>query len=1018
MKKAKMSSKKLRAILTPVLAVLLVLAVAATIGMNAFSSLMDDYLGKGERHVVKSADLPEEASEYYADLYSDNTASKEASYELALQVQAEGSVLLKNNGVLPLKDDTVVTPFGYRYLTPIYGQVSSSGSAKWTIEPVSPYKAVHDAFTVNEAAFNQMKKRMKTDPLLEAEGALSAGSTNDLMGGDSKIYEFPVDIYAGIESEIKGTTGLVFISRAGQEGSDKKYDGYSDGTPHYLALSQNERDTIRFAKENCGQVVVILAASAPMEVGVLMSGEYEADAILYVGHVGEKGLAMLGDLLKGKVNPSGRTVDIWPADFTADPTYANFGVFTYSNATFRSKPYGTPSSATGNGDFYRFFIEYEEGVYMGYRFYETAHEVDSTFDYDKAVVFPFGYGLSYTSFEKSITSYEDAGDEIMVKVSVKNTGSAAGKDVVELYYSAPYTQFDIDAKIEKPAVNLVEFGKTKLLAPGESEELTFTFLKEDMASYCYTRENPDGTRGAYVLEEGDYTVSLRANSHDVIDSRTTNVPETIWYDSANPRQSEVNAQSAMDEDGNILSERADGTDAPFTAASNHFEEMNTYMEKEATVLSRADWKGTFPVKTSRTKEASAETVALFGIEETFDPETDPLLGNVAGSAVYVAEDRPVKDGGLILSDMRAVPYYDTRWDDFLDQVNYADETQLGQIIAMMAGANYTTTAVDVLGLPDVLHADGANGIKAVKTDEGMNLSATYGYAPLMASTWNKELMYQVGLIFGREAMENRISGWYSPAINLHRSPFSGRVFEYYSEDPVLTGKIAAAVVSGAGDAGMYCYIKHFALNDQESNREFLLHTWATEQAARELYLKAFEIPFKEATMTIKYVADSEGNQAERTMRAATAVMASQNDIGHVIAHGNYSLLTQILRKEWGFVGTVHSDMYIWMEGKNMYDLAFRSGCDTFLTFAAIGGVQDQTSATSHAVMRRALHDVCYTVVNSAAMQGVAPGTTVRYDMSPWRIALIAADVVIALLIAAGIAMIALRQKVEKEQAEN
>ncbi|MBQ6756036.1 MAG: glycoside hydrolase family 3 C-terminal domain-containing protein [Oscillospiraceae bacterium] len=1006
----KTGTNRLRKILIPIMAVVLVIAVAANVGMLAFASVMDDYLGKGERHIVKSASLPDSAVEYYADLYADNVEAREASYALALQVQAEGSVLLKNNGVLPLAAESAVTPFGYRYLSPIYGQVSSAGSAKWTIEPVSPYKAVHDAFTVNEAAFNKMKAIMKPEALLEAEGATSAGAINDLMGGDSKIYEFGADIYAGIEGEVKNTTALVFISRAGQEGSDKKYDGYSDGTPHYLALTKNERDTIRFARESCGRVVVILAASAPMEVGCLMEGEYEADAILYVGHVGERGFAMLGDLLTGSVNPSGRTVDIWPADFTKDPTYANFGVFNYSNATFKSKPYGTPSSATGNGDYYRYFIEYEEGVYMGYRYYETAYAVDPDFDYAKSVVFPFGYGLSYTSFNKSVTAFDDSGDEIKLTVTVENTGSSAGKDVVEIYYTAPYTDFDIQNKIEKSEVNLVAFEKTKLLAPGEKQELTLSFMKEDMASYCYTRDNGDGTRGAYVLESGEYTVSLRLNSHDVVEAKTVAVPEIIWYDSSNPRRSEIAAQSALDENGAVLNVRADGTDSPYTAAHNRFEDVTAYMERETVMLSRADWKNTFPQVKSRVKEATSETVALFGIEESFSPESDPLLGNVPGSAVYTEADRAISDSGLILSDMRAVPYYDEKWDSFLDQIDYSNADTLAQIISLMAGANYTTTKVDALGLPDVLHADGANGIKAVKTDEGMNLSATYGYAPLMASTWNKELMYEVGKMFGQEAMENGISGWYSPAINLHRSPFSGRVFEYYSEDPVLTGKIAAAVVSGAGDAGMYCYIKHFALNDQETNREFLLHTWATEQTMREIYLKAFEIPFKEARMTVKYVADSEGSTAERVMRGATAVMASQNDIGAVIAHGNYSLLTGVLRDEWGFNGTVHSDMYIWMEGKNMYDLAFRSGCDTFLTFDTIGGIEDSQSPTSHAVMRRALHDVCYTVANSAAMQGVAPGTTIRYDMSPWKIALIAADVVIGLALAGGIVLIVKKPK--------
>ena len=1006
MNSRRMSNRCFRAIVIPITAFVIVLAVVATIAANLFSVALDEYLGKGEMHIQQAEGTEDWDTQYYEDLYPDNEASKEASYQLARQVQNEGSVLLKNNGVLPLAAGSEVTPFGYRYIEPIFGQVSSRGSAKWTIDPTMPEEGLADTYTLNNAAVEAMRDAGTPTALIEAPGTLSAGALNDLMGGDSKIYEFESSIYNGIEGRIGGTTALVMIARAGQEGSDKKYDGYTDGTPHYLALSQNELDTIRFAKENCDNVVVIVASSAAMELAPIMGGELEVDAILQVGHVGEKGFAALGDLLSGEVNPSGRTVDIWASDFTKDPTYQNFGAFTYNNATFTQKPYGEPSSAVGDGTYYRYFIEYEEDIYIGYRYYETADVEDDAFVYGTldgegaietagAVNYPFGYGLSYTTFEQEIVRYSDAGDSISVDVKVTNTGSVPGKEVVQLYYSAPYTEFDVRNKIEKSAVVLAAFAKTEELQPNADQTLTLTFDKEDMASYCYTRDNGDGTTGCYVLEEGDYVISLRKNSHDVIEERETTIGSTIWYDQSNIRQSEREAQSAMDDGGNILDYPAAGADASYQAAVNLFQDSSDYMNRDATILSRSDWTGTFPsMPENRTKAASSEALALFGIEDTFDPLTDPLLGSVEGSLVYDATEYPVVDSGLKLTDMRGVDYYDDAWDDFLNQVDYSDETTLNQIIAMMGGANYTTTQVDVLGLPTALHADGANGIKAVKTDEGMELSATYGYAPLMASTWNTELMYEVGNMFGKEAMENGISGWYSPAINLHRSPFGGRVFEYYSEDPLLTGKLAAAVVSGAGDAGMYCYIKHFAVNDQDTNREFMLHTWASEQAMRELYFKAFEIPFKEARMTIRYISDDQGTVSEKTMRAATACMASQNDIGAVIAHGNYALLTGLLRGEWGFVGNIHSDMYVWTGDKAMFDLAFRAGCDTFLTYSFFSGSEDTESTTAHSVMRRALHNVAYTLANSALLQGSAPGSIIYYDTSPWVYWLTAVDIVV------------------------
>lgn len=1027
--KLKMSNRKFRLIMIPILVVVVLISSIATVAMNMFSVAMDDYLGSGEVKLEQAEGTENWDTNYYVDNYNNMDESKEASYELALQVQEEGTVLLKNNGILPLEKGSEITPFGYRYLEPIYGQVSSGGSAKWTIDPITPEEGLKEYYTINNSAVDLMRNAGQPEALVEAEGTLNAGTLNDLLGGDSKIYEFDASIYDNISASVEDTTAVVVIARAGQEGSDKKYDGYEDGTPHYLALTKNEKDTILRAKETCGSVIVVLASSAPMEITQIMSGELEADAILQVGHVGEKGFASLGKILCGEVNPSGRTVDIWPTDFTKDPSYQNFGEFTYSNATFTDHAYGEPSSAKGDGTYYRYFIEYEEDMYMGYRYYETAAYEDPDFIYGTldengaakilgAVAYPFGYGLSYTNFDQSIESFDDSGDEISITVKVENTGSVPGKDVIQIYYSAPYTDLDMEMKIEKPVTQLIDFEKTDILEPGDSQQFTITILKEDMASYCYTYVNPDGTSGAYMLEEGNYSIMLCSDSHNVIDSRIYANSNTIWYDSENPRKSEIDAQSALDEEGNPTGIPASDEEEQFVSAKNLFEESSNYMNEQATILSRSDWKGTFPQRPeNNTKEVSEEIEATFGIEEKFDVEKDAKLGNVEGSAVFASTDPEVEESGLKLSDMRGKDYYDDSWDAFLNQIDYSDADVKSQIISLMTGANYATTRVDILGLPYTKEADGANGIKAVKTDSGMEMTATYGYAPLMASTWNKKLMYNVGNMFGQEAMETGISGWYSPAVNLHRSPFAGRVFEYYSEDPVLTGKIAASVISGAGDAGMFCYIKHFALNDQETNREFLLHTWATEQTMRELYLKAFEIPLKEARMTIKYTSDDNGTLSQKTMRAATAIMASQNDIGSTIAHGNYALLTSLLRNEWGFNGIVHTDMYVWMGNVQMYDLTFRAGSDTFLTYEALGGMADQDSATAHSIMRRALHDVCYTIANSSVMQGCAPGSYTYITMSPWQKILIAADIIIILLVAGSIFWIINRGKDEKLHPE-
>ncbi len=1023
--KLKMSNRAFKIIMIPLLILCLVLGLVIPAATSKFSDFLNDYLGNGDKKLVQNKDNEALDANYYDELVEDENLT-DKSYELANQVQEEGTVLLKNNGVLPLAEGSTITPFGYGFLNPVYGQMTASGSAKWVIDPVTPEDGLGTCFEINQDTIKIMKGAGDATGLTEAEGTQTAGASNSLMGGDSKIYEYDPAIYDSM-ADASDTTAVVVLTRSGQEGSDKKYDGYTDGTPHYLALSTYEKETIRVAKENCKAVVVLIASSAPLEIPELMSGELEADAILQVGQVGEKGFSAIGPILCGQVNPSGRTVDIWPTDFTKDPTYQNFGEFTYDNATFSSHTFGSPSSANEDGTFDRYFIEYQEGVYLGYKYYETAEVEDGSFVYGTldeggktitsgAVAYPFGYGLSYTSFSQEITGFNADGDDITLTVNVTNTGNMAGKDVVEVYYNAPYTDYDKEMKIEKPVTELVAFDKTGELNPGESEVIEISFAKEDMASYCYTRENPDGTKGAYMLEDGDYTISINSNSHNVIASESYNNPETIWYDSTNPRMTEKTAQGDMADDGSVdTNVTASGED--FVAASNEFDDMNEYMDTQTYYLSRADWTGTFPKRPeNNTKSISDEFVNMLGIEETFNPETDTKLGNVEGSEIYTAEDTEVQDAGLMVSDMRGVDYYDPMWDTFLNQIDYNNSTINQQLVALMSNSNYATNQIQSLGIEETREADGANGIKAVKTDAGMELTATYGYAPLMASTWNTDLLYEVGKMFGKEAYDTGIAGWYSPAINIHRSPFSGRVYEYYSEDPLLTGKLAAAIVSGAGDSGMFCYIKHFALNDQETNREFFLHTWSTEQAAREIYLKAFEIPFKEATMTINYY-DANGQMQKKTMRAATAVMASQNDIGATIAHGNYNLLTNVLRKEWGFTGIVHSDMFVWGGAANMYDLAFRSGCDTFLTLKMFGGMQDTKSATSHAVMRRAVHDVAYTLANSATMQGVTPGSYRYTTMPTWKILFTALNILLLVLFVLGVVRIIMRAKDDKLHPE-
>ena len=1007
--KLKMSNKAFRVLHgIGIFLLVLVIAIANAVG-SLGKGLLNSYVSKGTTSVVVPSDKASWDGAYYDVQYASADEAKEAAYAVAREIQDEGTVLLANNGVLPLAAGSTVRPFGYAYENPIYGQLTTGGSAKMAKDPVTPEQGL-SAFTIDTAAVERMHGA-EVVATIEAPGTKAAGEAGSLLGGDCKLYEYDSSIYDGLAPAEAGTTGIVFITRAGQEGQDQKHDAYEDGTPHYLALSENEKGAIAASKATCDNTIVIYVGSATMEFGELMSGEYAVDAIVYYGHCGDRGMEALSDILTGAVNPSGRTVDIWPADLTAGPTYSAIGIHTYDNLPTTSGSY------TDGGEFMRTFNEYREGVYMGYRWYETADEVDPSFDYDANVVFPFGHGLSYTTFDKTLDSVVEKDGTVTVTVTVTNTGDYAGKDVIEIYTTSPYTELDEQLGIEKPARVLAAFDKTMLLEPGQSQTVELTFATEDLASYSYAHDNGNGTVGCYVLEAGDYAVSLCENSHDVIDSATVTVDETVFYDGSDNdhvRDAEKEMQADLDAEGNAIID--DGT--TFQAASNHFQSMSDYMVKESELLTRSDWANTQPdvPETRSIPEAYTDRHDLYN---TFDPETDPEYGNVEGSLVYAAE-APVSgaDNGLTAADLRGADYDDPRWELLLDQIDWNADAE--NIKLNFSGDAYMTQPINSIGLPGTTDEDGANGLKVPGgPDQGYDLakSSSTGFAPLMASTWNTELVYRMAAAFGQEALANGISGWYSPAINLHRSAFSGRVFEYYSEDPLLSGKIAAAAVSGAGDQGMYCYLKHFALNETDTGRSQLICTWADEQTMRELYLRPFEIAFREARMTVNYSGE-DGTMQSRVMRAGTAVMASQTCLGTQLGHTNRALLTDLLRGEWGFEGMVISDYWTW-NGDNHRDLAMRNGCDTYLNMpmSLLWSISDYDSATSRTAMRQAIHDTAYAVVNSNAMQGAVPGSTFKVSPASWQYVIWAITLVAALLIANAIRMIVKRGRDELAHPE-
>lgn len=676
-----------------------------------------------------------------------------------------------------------------------------------------------------------------------------------------------------------------------------------------------------------------------MELDVLEEDE-GVDAIVWVGSPGQTGFNALGNILNGTVNPSGRTADIYPADFTKDPTFVNFGFNQYSNID--------KNNAIGNA----YFVHHEEGIYIGYRYYETA-AAEGFINYDEAVVYPFGYGLSYTSFDWEVVEQQlgDVDDEITIDVKVTNTGDTySGKEVVQLYYSAPY----YDGGIEKSEVVLGDFAKTSLLAPGESETVTLTFAVEEMASYEYKNEK------AYVLDAGDYEILIQNNSHELkegIDAIVYNVKDTIVYSGENHRASDQ------------------------VEVTNQFDDVNAYFTDVATEgkilnMSRSDFGGTFP-----TAPTAADRTADEAIIEGFQ-------AYVAADHVNPDEEMPITgaDNGLQLIDLRGIDYNDPAWEVLVDQVKPEEVLKV-----IMDGA-YNTKAIESVGKPATVDLDGPAGISSFMGDTH---GTAYPSAVVIASTYNTDLIYGLGEMVGEEALQLGVNGWYAPAMNTHRSPFAGRNFEYYSEDPVLGGKIATACVSGASSKGLYTFIKHFALNDQETNRvNNGVSTWANEQAMREIYFKQFELPVKNSTMTLKYFADDSGELAEKEMNGSTAIMSSFNRIGSTWAGGSEALMQNVLRNEWGFEGVAISDF-------NLYDYMYANqgimaGTDYYITFASMKTIEDTTSATVINDLKKSAHRLMYTVANSNAMNNIVPGTTISYKMATWRKVQIAVNIIIVL----------------------
>ena len=1001
----KQSKRKSNVILTAVLALLLVLMVVLNIVAHSMSYFLDTYLGRGERTVVSSDAFGTEDTLYYDAPYgtwlnstlteTSQTQSREAAEAVALEVAKEGIVLLKNDGALPLASGTSITAFGRAYIEPVYGGAGSGGVS--TAHNITAMDAMEKAYRVNPDLTAKMRTALPGTPR-------SAMVTDKYLASTYYIGEFEREVYESAEYADYTDAAIVFIGRTGGEGVDMPNDllatlaehaekggnfvpntetaRYEEGQ-HYLELNAEEKDMIDLAAENCDKVIVVLETSNPMELGWLADHE-SIDAIVWVGGPGAVGFEALASILTGETNPSGRLPDTMAVDFTKNPVWENFGRNIYTNVENLSNPGFDTSKYQLEYDYgmHATFVEYEEGIYLGYRYYETMNELLGAAAeawYADNVVYPFGYGLSYSDFSQEISDFDVSGDNISVTVKVTNTGSAAGKEVVQLYYASEYTELDRTLGIEKASKNLVAFGKTGILEAGEAESITLSFAKEEMASYSFAYEN-----GAYVLEEGSYTVYLGKNAHDSWGSIVWQNGETKWYTEGNKRESDL------------------------VAASNLFADSTEHMKSAPrSMLTRSEgfteWTASKPEgdELNATDKIKEELLALPYAKSV--NYTDPA-------------DEPVRldeDNGLKVINMRGKDYNDPMWDDILAQLT---EKDLKNIVRP---SMYSNIDIASIGLERMQDADGPQGITSAYSAIDLPTGETncaWPSEPVVAATFNTELIEKMGKAIGVEALTTGTTGWYAPAMDMHRSPFGGRCFEYYSEDPVLSGKMAAAEVSGAASEGVLVYIKHFALNDQETDRcnnDTEQHTsligggcvWADEQTMREIYFRPFEICVKEATCELKYIDYDTRKPAVRTIRATLGVMSSFNRIGTTWAGGNRQLLTDLLRNEWGFEGTIITDMalYAHMNPIAMYIAGGNDNLGLSLgNKTSYGPVKINVSnPTLQKYIVESVHRMAYAAVNSMPYYGAAPGVKMSYGISPWQKGLYIADAVIGTLLVIG-----------------
>ena len=937
--KKRMSNKAFAGIWGTVLAILLIVVLVGNYFAMKYTTIITRSLGHTTTKVTTTGDGSSD-NEYFKSDYSSHEELVDHETEFSKQLVAEGIVLMRNqDNVLPLESGKKISLFGI-------------GSAKFVYSGLG-------SGAIDTSKTTSLKDALEAEGFQVNPDLYSVYEKSEARVGKEEDPSAYLDSVADSVKEYNDAA-IVVISRNGAEAQDLTED--------QLSLSDAEMSLVKYANDNFDDVIVMLNTANAIEMGWSDSQYFpNIKACMWVGYPGQEGITSIAKALTGEVNPSGRLVDTYAYDAMSAPATQ---IFEYGEWTNTNNEENGPKNA---------YTVYGESIYIGYRYYETRYEdtvlgqgnastADSEYDYTKQVQCPFGYGISYTQFDYSDFSLTENGDNFTAQVTVTNSGDVAGKDVVEVYFQSPYTDYDRENLVEKSAVELCGFEKTGELAPGESETVSIDIPKETLRAYDYTNAK------TYIVDDGTYYFAIGDDCHQALN----NILAAKGYTTAD----------GMDADGDdslvgtYEQKKFDNTTYAKDAATgneitNQFDYGNIQTYDDSYVyLTRNDWTGTWPTIYGEPNEKGR-----------YNAEATEEFVQLSQNNIYQDDpnaEMPTTNSGdnINLITMRGKDYDDEGWDAILDCLT------VDEMVEMVRLGGWQTMAIDSISKPMSSDQDGPAGISGELIMSDVDCMG-YPNQELLAATWNKDLALEFGKCIGEDGLSVNVQGWYAPGAGTHRTPLGGRNFEYYSEDTYLAGSMCANEVAGAQSKGMYCYLKHLVLNDQEQRR-YGISTFTTEQALRELYLTPFEMAVKDA--------DCHG------------MMAAFNGIGGIWCGASKELITNVLGNEWGFHGIIVTDYASANDGYMFIDAGLQAGTDLWLNTDSevykMGDVSD--NATLVTALRNASHDILYTVVNSSAMNGIDENVVVKKVLPLWQYWLIAFDIAMAVIIIGGVILIVRR----------